>query len=177
MSDPDDKQGKEPDWVEFDEAWLWTSENPMIDPALWDRAVGSGWVTPPADLRPYIERVNEVTKDLTGHDRWFTVPKIENVSAPTVSEIQAAMADDDNVLPVGSWSITPPDLTYVYEPPEPFFEEGVTTGTLVLWDGTPGPAQRMDVTVLADADGNAWVEPTGEWQDTTVVDDREDPDA
>lgn len=51
------------------------------------------------------------------------------------------------------------------------FEEGITKGYLVAWVGEPGPAQMLEVVALSDGDGNVWLEPTGEWQETTVVDD------
>lgn len=63
-------------------------------------------------------------------------------------------------------------MTYQYDPGvAAVFKEGVATGNLVMWMGKPGPAQRLEVTIIADGEGNAWIEPTGEWQETTVVDD------
>lgn len=67
---------------------------------------------------------------------------------------------------------------YRYDPrpesPQPF-KEGVTAGYEVMWSGSPGPAMLRPVAMLVDADGNVTVEPTGEWEDTTVVDDGTDP--
>jgi hypothetical protein len=65
------------------------------------------------------------------------------------------------------------DLAYRYDatPARPLFEEGVTVGHQVMWSGVPGPARIRPVALLVDSDGHMSVEPTGEWQDTTVVGD------
>lgn len=63
---------------------------------------------------------------------------------------------------------------YRYDPrpasPQPL-KEGVTTGYEVLWSGAPGPAMLRPVAVLVDEDGHVTLEPTGDWQNTNVIDD------
>lgn len=87
----------------------------------------------------------------------FNVPALPNIPAPDIAALR--------------------DRVYVYDPqpapPEPF-EEGVTSGYQVVWSGGPGPGLLRPVQLIVDADGVVVVEPTGEWQDTTVVDDREE---
>jgi hypothetical protein len=50
-------------------------------------------------------------------------------------------------------------------------EAGVERGWLVHWTGEPGPALRVEVSILHDGDGGSSTEMVGEWVDCEVVDD------
>ena len=65
-------------------------------------------------------------------------------------------------------------LVYMYDPKaaadEPFFQPGATKGYLVLHDGTD--AMVADCVVLADGEGQVWMEPpTLEFRPARIVDD------
>lgn len=65
------------------------------------------------------------------------------------------------------------EYVYEYDPaPEPLLKEGVTDLWQVVWSGEPGPAKVRRVAALVDDEGVVTIEPTGEWQDSTVYDDR-----
>lgn len=53
----------------------------------------------------------------------------------------------------------------------PVLEEGAVDAWLYLHNG-PGPAQAIRVVAFTDPDGHGFVQPQGEWQSVTVVDDR-----
>lgn len=125
------------------------TDAPLIDPKLWEAAAAR--VDPDA--------VHEAAFGWLLHG---TLPEpFEQADlSPHIEACDAAVRD----------------LVYRYDPrpaPAQPFEEGVTTGYQVMWSGRPGPARLRPVAMLVDEDGHVVVEPTGEWQDTNVVDDRE----
>ena len=66
----------------------------------------------------------------------------------------------------------PEFFRYDFEPERQPFEEGVTAGWLVLRTAETGPARILKIVALADEESGVIV-PDGEWQDVTVVDDRQ----
>jgi len=63
------------------------------------------------------------------------------------------------------------ELVYRYDrnPERPLLEEGVTVGWIVQWTGEPGPGRILKCAALVDDEGHVFVEPTGEWEDTTIT--------
>lgn len=64
-------------------------------------------------------------------------------------------------------------FSYRYDPTPagPLLEEGVTRAWYVIHSGKPGPATAVEVAALVDAEGNVFIEQTGEWEPVTVTDD------
>lgn len=88
-------------------------------------------------------------------------------NAPTLDELATAAPVDELDLGGG--------MTMRYrETPPPMFQEGVTAGWLYEHTGKPGPARALPVVAMTDGEGVVSIEPDGEWQDVTVVDDREE---
>ena len=68
--------------------------------------------------------------------------------------------------------VEPVMFQYDPEPDHLLLEPGATPAYLYLWSGEPGPALVAKVTAIVDDDGNGFMD-VGEFEDCTVVDDRE----
>lgn len=60
----------------------------------------------------------------------------------------------------------------VYDEPDPD-PAGVTTAWLYIWSGEPGPALAAPVAMVSDGEHGGFIQPTGDFEPVTVVDDTE----